>query len=797
MNIIIPIGGKGERFSNCGYKEPKPLIHILGKPMIYYLFDNLNLTPEDKVFIIYYNIDDDIFNQIINEKYPFIHLIKIQFQTKGAAETLYEGLTKIRELTNLRKIMVFDCDTFYTEDVITLYRNITENAVFYVINKDTNPIYSYIQMQEDTNTITNIVEKVKISDYANTGIYCFNNIDDLFNYSKFVVENNIVYKNECYTSCIIDQMIKDENAFIGAELNSEYVFNLGTPEQLQQYIENTFVFLFDLDGTIVLSEHVYFNIWKEILHEYDILLTEDIFKNVISGNNDETVVQSILFNKNVSTEQISQKKDNLFIKNINQIKVIDGIEETLQNIKQLGHKLAIVTNCNRTVSENILSFTQLSQYFEFIIVGNECNKPKPFPDPYNNAINRFNSTNLKTIIFEDSKTGLLSANGSSPKCIVGIETNYSKKELLKYYANITIPNFRDFDIHTLIQFKNDDENILKNHIISSLSFPIKYIHINNTKLKGGFISDVIDVKIIKDTQLLNCVIKLENIKENFLTEMSNNLDLYNREYYFYENISKDVPIKIPKFYGLIRNNTQNKNIGIFLENLNNDDYTLNLDLNCESINVSMSVINSIVALHSKFWGGKNTNHYKYLKKNNDNLFNPYWNVFITSKWYTFKLKWKNVLSEEQLNIGEYIVKHFLNIQQKLSDKNLTLCHGDVKSANIFYKIIDNTNYEPYFIDWQYIILGKGVQDLVFFMIESFTIEKMKLYKNVFKEYYYIKLLENNIDYLKEDYETDFKNATYYFPFFVAIWFGTIDEDELIDKQFPCEFIKRLFHFYTI
>jgi hypothetical protein len=38
------------------------------------------------------------------------------------------------------------------------------------------------------------------------------------------------------------------------------------------------------------------------------------------------------------------------------------------------------------------------------------------------------------------------------------------------------------------------------------------------------------------------------------------------------------------------------------------------------------------------------------------------------------------------------------------------------------------------------------------------------------------------------------NATKYFPFFVAIWFGTVDEDELIDKNFPFFFIQRLFNF---
>ena len=42
MNIIIPLGGKGERFSKNGYLQPKPLIPIYDKCMIDYVLDNLN-----------------------------------------------------------------------------------------------------------------------------------------------------------------------------------------------------------------------------------------------------------------------------------------------------------------------------------------------------------------------------------------------------------------------------------------------------------------------------------------------------------------------------------------------------------------------------------------------------------------------------------------------------------------------------------------------------------------------------------------------------------------------------------
>ena len=76
--------------------------------------------------------------------------------------------------------------------------------------------------------------------------------------------------------------------------------------------------------------------------------------------------------------------------------------------------------------------------------------------------------------------------------------------------------------------------------------------------------------------------------------MSNDLDLYNREYYFYDVISKYVPIKYPKYYGLIKDENFD-NIGVLLENLNTSEFLLNIDLNKEKINTSLTLN------HKKYW----------------------------------------------------------------------------------------------------------------------------------------------------------------------------------------------------
>ena len=123
----------------------------------------------------------------------------------------------------------------------------------------------------------------------------------------------------------------------------------------------------------------------------------------------------------------------------------------------------------------------------------------------------------------------------------------------------------------------------------------------------------------------------------------------------------------------------------------------------------------------------------------------------------------------------------------MSEEPLTFIHGDIKSANIFFEK-DMQTFTPYFIDWQYISYGKGVQDLVFFMIESFTKETISNYFSLFKEYYYVKLCEYGVNnYDKKSYNKDFNNAAYYFPFFVAIWFGTTPSEDLIDINFSIFF----------
>jgi beta-phosphoglucomutase len=808
MNILIPIGGKGERFSAAGYAEPKPLICIYHKEMILWVLDNIRYLPEtDSVFVFYFpeNVPAKI-ESIVLAKHPTVRFVAIPKQTCGAAETLALGIAELQRAyrSDLRdSTMVLDCDTFYRADIRDLYacfdaegRNVDRNAVFYTPTDDPRPLFSYIRFDSQTNKIVEIREKVRISPNANTGIYCFEHLSTLAEYAWRVVSGNIRVRGECYTSCIIAEMIRAGHSFRGIELAPSEVFHLGTPAQLTKYQKSTRVCLFDLDGTLVHTDDIYYAVWETMLRDYGVSLTPELYRKSIAGNSDSSVVRQLI--PFCSVDVISAKKDAAFLAHIQtgrqSIPVVNGSLAFVKQMYRLGCPIAVVSNANRPVAEELLRRSGLDLYVDFVVAAGETERPKPHPDPYLAAIARYATTPEHAILFEDSKTGLMSACAASPGCVVGIATHYSTAELIQSGANIAVEDYTQLEIASLWEYKNNNIGSLARWIRQSLrTLPISDVRVDETKRKGGFIADVYSVVLVlKDGTELACVLKAENAHESALSTMSKELGLYEREYLFYSQFANHAPVATPKYYGIIKDD-RFRNVGILLGDLTAEGGVPGIDLNREPLSVSLSIIDRMARMHAAFWGKELGPE---IKQHNDAAFCPKWSEFVGSRIDAFLAKWGNTLTPEQQDLAREMAATMTETQNALSREPLTLCHGDVKSANLFYrKPATGEQPDVWFIDWQYIARGKGVQDLVFFIIESFDVARARQFRALFKEYYYVRLCEHGVvGYSHEEYSRDFELAIRHFPFFVAVWFGTLDEDELIDKNFPFFYIQKLFAF---
>ncbi|CAE7742034.1 klhl36 [Symbiodinium microadriaticum] len=231
---------KRRRFS-CYLTRPKPFIPVLGKPMISWVVDNLSLQADDSLIIIFnpsWMSMKNFMQEILADKDSRIRLVELPGPTRGAAETVLIGLQALPQELRTRPTLLADGDTFYTSDVVGQFRKIaaTHNAVFCFHDTQPKPIYSYITM-DDADNIKEVKEKVKISDWANTGCYCFRDGAELAKECEALIKRGETQlsqdqKGEFYTSGVIAAMISRGAPFKGIKLYRNDFHVLGTPTQV-------------------------------------------------------------------------------------------------------------------------------------------------------------------------------------------------------------------------------------------------------------------------------------------------------------------------------------------------------------------------------------------------------------------------------------------------------------------------------------------------------------------------------------------------------------------------------------
>lgn len=250
MNILIPLGGKGERFKSEDYSTPKVLTPVLGKSIISWVIESFNLQKSDYITIVYnnildeYNFQDTLKKQFSDKNFNFI---KLPFQTSGPVETILYGLSRLSDSVLNEKLIINDGDSFVKNNKFESISD--ENEIFYTLNSDPKPLFSYIKIEN--NKVVEITEKIKISDNANIGCYIFKNAK-IFQTYALKCDQSL---NEIYISHVYKKMIEDDQKIIPRKIKNDDYICLGTPVQVMEFCQKNSAkplkFCFDLDNTLV------------------------------------------------------------------------------------------------------------------------------------------------------------------------------------------------------------------------------------------------------------------------------------------------------------------------------------------------------------------------------------------------------------------------------------------------------------------------------------------------------------------------------------------------------------------
>jgi len=227
MNLILTMAGHYQRFLQEGYKIPKYLLPWGDRTILSAILAELNKDQIFQNIFLVANHRDEAYLPHVRavmkaEGVPSSNLI-VTGDTSGQAETAMIGVRELEKVVGEESGPVL----FHNIDTLLLSRDLKEvcdalstKAGFIDVFNANNKNYSYV-LSGASGTVTDIAEKIVISNLATSGLYGFNNIKTVKKY--FSPEYS-------FLSSIYRKMIDDGcEVVISRQYQESDTIVLGTP----------------------------------------------------------------------------------------------------------------------------------------------------------------------------------------------------------------------------------------------------------------------------------------------------------------------------------------------------------------------------------------------------------------------------------------------------------------------------------------------------------------------------------------------------------------------------------------
>ncbi|WP_105181115.1 HAD family hydrolase [Pseudoalteromonas sp. T1lg21] len=174
--------------------------------------------------------------------------------------------------------------------------------------------------------------------------------------------------------------------------------------------------LFDMDGTLVDSESVHFNIWNYLLAPFGVQYDEATFCQRFSGRPTLEAAKEVVTNYGltISPEQLTDEKYAAFGRFVssNLPAYMPHAKAVLEQVKASGLKMALVTGSAKDEAYPILKGYGIFDWFDCVVTKDDVNNPKPDGDPYQLALDTLNIMADEAVAVEDTFTGVTAASNA-------------------------------------------------------------------------------------------------------------------------------------------------------------------------------------------------------------------------------------------------------------------------------------------------------------------------------------------------------------------------------------------------
>ena len=239
IDVVITMGGLGSRFRKMGYNVPKYMIEAKGKTLFEWSLislDGYKANVNQYVFIAMKDDNADVGAFISNKCEELginnYHVIVLDYLTDGQATTAMKA-AQFWDRNNA--LLIYNIDTYVEAGEMNSAE--LKGDGFIPCFQAEGDHWSFVRLDE-TGKVVEIKEKQRISNYCTLGAYYFKTCglyEDLYN--EYYTKEQELVNGEKYVAPLYDYLLSKGGEIYISDIAPERVHVLGTPEELQAFLD--------------------------------------------------------------------------------------------------------------------------------------------------------------------------------------------------------------------------------------------------------------------------------------------------------------------------------------------------------------------------------------------------------------------------------------------------------------------------------------------------------------------------------------------------------------------------------
>lgn len=176
--------------------------------------------------------------------------------------------------------------------------------------------------------------------------------------------------------------------------------------------------LFDMDGLLVDTEKVWFEVESEVMERLGGVWRPEDQERMVGGSLPSTVAYMLKVSAAVAdpADVAEWMLAGMIRRLTDGVELMPGAGGLLSELRRSGTPTALVTSSARAIADAVMSCVG-RRHFDFVVTGDDVARTKPDPEPYLLASTLLGVSPARCVVLEDSPAGVTAATAAGCRVV--------------------------------------------------------------------------------------------------------------------------------------------------------------------------------------------------------------------------------------------------------------------------------------------------------------------------------------------------------------------------------------------